>query len=127
MKLTPFEGGTRVPGFVVDLSKKYAMTGGTEMDKMIHISDWMPTFLSWAGAKDSYKDLSLDGMDQTRALKKDKKVRDEVLIELFTEKESHDKTYSAGYRKGNYKFIQGNIKDPNWYSEPTVDNLQVGL
>ena len=124
-KFTPFEGGAKVPGFVLDMSGNYTMGDGAEMNHMMHISDWMPTFLSWAGAKDSYKDLSLDGMDQTRALKKDKKVRDEVLIELFTEKESHDKTYSAGYRKGNYKFIQGNIKDPNWYSEPTVDNLQV--
>ena len=27
------------------------------------------------------------------------------------------------FRKGKYKLIQGNIRDPNWYNEPTEDEL----
>ena len=79
-KLTPFEGGVRVPGFVLDLSSNYSRTGGEEMTHMIHISDWLPTFLSWAGS---------GGLDQSQALRHNTQVRTEVLLELFTEKESH--------------------------------------
>ena len=83
----------------------------------------MPTFLSWAGVKSSLKDLQLDGKDQSDALLKNKEVREDVLLELFTENESHDRSFSAAYRKGKYKLIQGNIKDPHWYYEPTADLL----
>ena len=123
VKMTPFEGGTKVPGFVVDLSEKYAMTGGREMDKMVHISDWMPTFLSWAGASHLYKDLKLDGIDQSQALLKNEKVRDNMLLELWTEAESHDGSSSAAYRKGQFKLIQGTPRDPNWYTEPKNDRV----
>ena len=49
-KLTPFEGGVRAPSFAIDLSKnkKYLGTEGREFGHMIHISDWLPTFLSWS-------------------------------------------------------------------------------
>jgi len=105
------------------MSGKYTMGNGTEMTHLVHISDWMPTFLSWAGAKETYAELSLDGKDQSEALLNNKEVRNDILLELFTEKESHDNSYSASYRKGKYKLIQGNIKDSHWYYEPTKDML----
>merc|ERR1719186_875416 len=122
-KLTPFEGGVRVPAFALDLSGKFVKTGGEEMIHMIHISDWLPTFLSWAGASHLVAGLGMDGLDQTEALRDNVEVRTEVLLELFTDKESHDGSESAAYRKGKYKLIQGNIRDPHWYSEPTKDKV----
>ena len=44
---------------MVDLSGNYTMTGGEELRHMIHISDWLPTFLSWAGSQDLVKDLKV--------------------------------------------------------------------
>lgn len=122
-KLTPFEGGVRVPAFAVDLSGQYVMTGGVEHNYMFHISDWLPTFLSWAGASNLLDGLGLDGQDQAVGLKNNTIVRKEMLLELFTAEDSHDGTMSASYRKGNYKIIQGNIRDPHWYSEPTQDRV----
>ena len=122
-KLTPFEGGVRVPAFAVDLSGKYVMTGGKEHSYMFHISDWLPTFLSWAGASHLVDGLDLDGMNQAVGLKNNTIIRKEVLLELFTSTESHDGTYSASFRKGNYKIIQGNIRDSHWYSEPSQDRV----
>ena len=49
---------------MVDLSGNYTMTGGEELRHMIHISDWLPTFLSWAGSQDLAKDLKGNGSKQ---------------------------------------------------------------
>ena len=27
------------------------------------------------------------------------------------------------YRRGNYKIVQGNIRDPHWYQEPIEDRV----
>ena len=47
---------------------------------MFHISDWLPTFLSWAGASHLVDGLDLDGMDQAVGLKNNTIVRKEVLL-----------------------------------------------
>merc|ERR1719186_1471906 len=122
-KLTPFEGGVRGPAFAVDLSGKYLKMGGTDFSHIFHISDWLPTFLSWAGASKLVDGLGLDGVDQSKGLKTNKMVRNDVLLELFTSAESHDGSHSAAYRQGKYKIIQGNIRDPHWYTEPTKDQV----
>ena len=68
-KHTSFEGGVRVPAFAVDLSGgQYLGEGGREFRNMIHISDWLPTFLSLANSSHLYQDLGLDGVDQSAAL-----------------------------------------------------------
>ena len=123
-KLTPFEGGVRVPGFVLDFSGNYTWGKGEELKHLVHISDWMPTFLSWAGTSGSYLEkMSLDGIDQSGALKNNVEVRNEIMLELFTEKESHDESYSAAFRRGKYKLIEGHLRDPHWYKEPSRDFL----
>ena len=67
-KLTPFEGGVRVPSFAIDLSRNgtYLGKGGREFTNMIHISDWLPTFLSWSGQSKLLKGVKMDGMDQSK-------------------------------------------------------------
>ena len=66
-KQTPLEGGVRVPAFVVDLSveRKYLGEGGREISHMMHISDWLPTFLSWSNSKHILENISFDGIDQS--------------------------------------------------------------
>ena len=67
-KLSPFEGGVRVPAFALDLShdKRYLGKEGREFNNMIHISDWLPTFLSWNGKSDLLTNIKMDGIDQSK-------------------------------------------------------------
>ena len=106
-KMTPFEGGVRVPAFILDYSGQYSSKG--EMAQLFHISDWLPTFLSWADQSQLAKDLDLNGLDQSEALKSNKLVRHDVVLEMFTAEDSHDGTESVAYRVGPWKIIQGNI------------------
>jgi len=121
-KFTTFEGGIRVPGFVLDFSSNYA-TSQKDMKHMLHISDWLPTFLTWAGRIDLLQGLHIDGLSQSKALKDNQKVRDEMVIEMVDPENSHEKIQSWAYRKGPYKILMGNIRDPCWYSEPSQDLL----
>ena len=67
-KLTPFEGGVRVPSFAIDLSANgtYLGKGGREFTNIMHISDWLPTFLSWSGQSKLLKGVKMDGVDQSK-------------------------------------------------------------
>ena len=47
--------------------------------------------------------------------------RRSVLLDLYTERDSHDGKTLAAYRKGNYKIISGSYKDSHWYLEPDRD------
>merc|ERR1712240_393893 len=124
-KLNSFEGGVRVPGFVLDLSGNFIppRAKGTEFKHMLHVSDWLPTFLSWAGASELGKNIGLDGISQAKALASNKAVRTEVLLELLNGKQTHDGTHSKAYRDGKYKLIWGNIRDPHWYKISTEDSI----
>ena len=91
-KHTSFEGGVRVPAFAVDLSGgKYLGQGGREFKGMVHISDWLPTFLSLAHSTHLYEDMELDGVDQSEALVTGEKVTFGLnvvsLFNLFCSKE----------------------------------------
>ena len=120
-KLTPFEGGVRVPAFVVDFSGRYSRPG--DLGHLVHISDWLPTFLSWAGASHLAADKDLDGLDQSEALKSGKLVRRDVVLEMVTKNDSHDGSESVAYRNGRFKIVQGTFRDPHWYSEPDSDKV----
>lgn len=121
-KLTPFEGGVRVPAIALDLGGGHIPLQ-KEFHHMVHISDWLPTFLSWTGANELGQSLGLDGVNQAEAFRTDKEARKDVLLELFTAEGSHDHSESAAYRKGKYKVITGDIRDPYWYTEPTDDRV----
>ena len=67
-KLNPFEGGVRVPSFAIDLSKekKYLGKEGREFKNIMHIGDWLPTFLSWSKSDHLVKNIEFDGIDQSK-------------------------------------------------------------
>ena len=83
-KHTSFEGGVRVPAFAVDLSGgRYLGEGGREFQNIIHISDWLPTFLSLANSAHLYQGLGLDGVDQAGALSTGGVVRCLIFLVLY--------------------------------------------
>ena len=89
------------------------MTKGQELNHMVHIADWLPTFLSWANSSHLAHSQNLDGLDQSKAFKLGTEVRKDVLLELFTDKESHDGSESIAFRKGKYKLVKGDL-DTHW-------------
>ena len=74
-KSTPFEGGSRVPTFL--LGPPHLLPRQQEESQvLVHISDWMPTLLKMAGYEGSpSKDLQLDGVDQSKAFRTGQSVR----------------------------------------------------
>merc|ERR1711879_72471 len=97
-----------VPAFMLDFSRQYSKSG--EMKHLFHISDWLPTFLSWAGASSCFvSNLNLDGMDQSEALTDHKMVRNDMVLEMVTSDDTHDQSQSMVYRKRQYKIMQGNF------------------
>jgi arylsulfatase A-like enzyme len=125
-KTTPFEGGVRTPAFVVDYTPQQQYIGdkGRNWDGLIHISDWFPTLYSIAGG-DPTTIPHLDGKDLSSALRTNAaSPRTEMLVELYVPGEfQFPDEDMISYRKGNFKLISGDIRDPHWYFESTHDAM----
>ena len=66
-KATIWEGGTRSAAFV---HAPYILGRSNEVSKnLIHVTDWLPTFLSMAGGDSSVVLPNIDGIDQWLSLK----------------------------------------------------------
>merc|ERR1711971_1199369 len=81
-KHTSFEGGVRVPAFALDLSGGLHLgPGGIDYPHMVHVSDWLPTFLQAAGEPGltESKGLKLDGLPLLNGLRTGAQVRSSVL------------------------------------------------
>ena len=62
MKGTIYEGGIRTPGFVFS---PLIQDPGTVSHQLIHVTDWLPTLYSLAGAdSQEVEDLDVDGVNQ---------------------------------------------------------------
>lgn len=135
-KSAPFEGGVRVPAFAVDFSHhgRYLGLGGRYYRDISHITDWLPTIMSWAGASEENLHALVpdrDGYDMSQVLRQaDGDIFDglrvEILLDMYYGSEGefrHSHEDMAAYRKGRYKYIEGIVRDPNWYSESSVDRL----
>lgn len=97
-KMTPWEGGVRVPAFIWHSSFKPTVWNG-----LMHISDWLPTLAAAAGGN---IDKQLDGVNQWESITQDTaSKRNEVLIAL----EDSEMNQYAAYRAGDYKIVIGNV------------------
>lgn len=138
-KATPYEGGVRVPGFIVDFSSNQAYLGGQSgtqgrvFNGLMHVSDWAPTLLSYAGVNvESLEQVGFDGKDfssafQTLTVSENAssapvtyEPRDEVLLELYLSSEFIFGETLAAYRVGDFKLIEGIVRDENYYYEATT-------
>merc|ERR1712136_474636 len=64
-KTTPYEGGTKVPGFV----HSPLLPTSEDFSGMNHITDWFPTFMRLGGeSKESVDGKEFDGVDQLETL-----------------------------------------------------------
>ena len=102
-KLTPFEGGVRVPSFAVDLSKEgtYFGEGGREFGNLMHISDWLPTFLSWSNKSNLLDGVKMDGIDQSRVVLS-------ILVIIYKRYAYHltyNLSYTAAYNLTNHRIL----------------------
>lgn len=200
-KNNPLEGGVRVPAFIVDFTPDQIYLGpsknrdgldlvdginirgeGRTYGGLVHVSDWLPTILSFAGWKSSsMSDKSgtgldfpskLDGFDMSEAFRSLSLVtesivgcnsgiknnfsssstcnnasgnsggvhnkslllstmmtpaseigpRKEILLEMIHASDSIWGEHLTAYRLGQYKFINGTIRDDDYYSEALVGN-----
>ena len=86
-KTTPFQGGVRVPTFVLDMSpdKRFFGGGGRQYEGLAHMSDWLPTLATMAGTpKEELDAMGLDGVDLGPAIATGgDSPRSEMLLEMY--------------------------------------------
>jgi hypothetical protein len=126
-KTSPFEGGVRVPAFVVDFTDdsggggRYLGSGNRWFTGLAHITDWLPTMLGWAGGG---APEGLDGFDLGPALRSSGETtsatvgpRQEVLLDMYCAGEAiWEGEAVVALRAGKYKLIRGTARDPHWYT-----------
>ena len=146
-KTTPFEGGVKVPGFVVELSAFEPITHSTqtfeqlipiqkgrEFNSLFHVSDWLPTIASLASISVNDWPNKLDGIDQSNNLplliektsdneNRNTELRTEVLLELYRAEDSPFNVDLFSYRINDMKLIQGVVRDSNWYYSSNQDYI----
>ncbi|CAG9822418.1 unnamed protein product [Phaedon cochleariae] len=99
LKDTPFEGGVRGVAFVYSPLLVQAARVSTDL---MHVTDWLPTLYSAAGADIGLVDSDLDGIDQWSTLAYDlPSARNDIVINL------DEKTRNAALRFYNWKLIVG--------------------
>jgi len=108
-KGTLFEGGTKAPTFIH--APHILKHSRVVSNNLVHITDWMPTILSMAGyAGNPSNDLSLDGIDQWKAINDHVSVRDEMVYNLKVG------PISGAVRIGPHKIIFGKkFNKQGWY------------
>ena len=138
-KLTPYEGGVKVPAFIVDFSDKTKFLGKPKDSSvalrkagfLMHSSDWLPTLLGFAGVKKSNFPASLDGVDMSEAIRRTSVgngvstvgPRSETLLELLTKEDAVFGEDLFAFREGDWKLVHGFPRDPGYYSESAEDRL----
>jgi len=122
-KTSPFEGGSKVPAFITDLSQKQYFGKTGEFKGLMHISDFLETLVHLAAENYLGEPVSLaydsdryitDGVNQLEAIRRGTMSdRDSVFIQ-------YDPLINmTSYIQGKWKFIEGNTYNENWYPEPT--------
>ena len=77
-KSSTWEGGTRVPAFVVATGR---IPAGSVVDEMVHVTDWAPTLMALVGSPIA-PDAQLDGADVWSTLATGAPVRKELVVNI---------------------------------------------
>ncbi|XP_006815728.1 arylsulfatase B-like [Saccoglossus kowalevskii] len=136
-KATLWEGGVRGVGFVTSPLLDYRVRGSSN-HQLIHVTDWLPTFVSLAGGdSNEIKSMDLYGVDQWNTISKNQpSMRDDVLINLvpeslmnkaktkdrWTENEYFDVGIKAAVRVGDWKLLTGHQGPAIWFAAPESDH-----
>ena len=133
-KSTPYEGGVRVPAFIVDYTSNQRYIGAPdsapssrEYHGLMHSSDILPTMLGFAGVSEDYLKTEVKGLDgydfgpYFRTFTQESP-RSEVLLELYNKGECIFQNESMhSYLIGDMKLIEGIVRDPHHHYESHVD------
>jgi len=113
VKASLFEGGVRGAAFVY--SKLFKHTGRVSNDLM-HITDWLPTFVNLAGGHIPKNNI-FDGFDQSNSLQKmEPSPRKEVLLNI-----DHQAFKNTALRVGDWKIMRAGFVGliwGGWYPPP---------
>lgn len=135
-KHTPYEGGVRVPGLVFDfttdkrhLGPRVSLSEPRVFNGLMHVSDWLPTLASFAGIDAAELPSGLDGFDFSRTFREaampaststatvSYEPRREVLLEMYSTQQFVFSEGLNAYRLGDFKLIEGIVRDENYYYE----------
>jgi hypothetical protein len=93
----------------------------------MHVSDWFPTLTSFAGIPASFLPADLDGVNMASLLMNPSSneeiedcaanPRDGLLLEMWAAGDTPFGETLEAYRLGDYKLINGTVRDSNYYGE----------
>ena len=122
MKGTTWEGGVRTPAFI---HSPLLGASGISVDHLIHVTDWLPTFMKAAGATDEeIGSVEMDGVDQWEIIKDPENFvsrREDVVINVADAPQGNHGPQGA-YRKGDYKIVVHPSPQDGWIEPPTAQN-----
>lgn len=148
-KGTPYEGGHKVPAIINDFTKdqRYLASPRVLQHKipgnnhrlyhgMMHVSDWFPTLLSYAGVSTTDYPTGMDGKDFSKVFREVPYVNPSQTYEKFYDspreelhydfQPSAESMFSQGlmsHRIGKYKLIKGIVRDSSYYYESMEDRM----
>jgi len=122
MKGTTWEGGVRTPAFI---HSPLLGAGGVSVDQLIHVTDWLPTFMKAAGATDEeIAAMEMDGIDHWDIMKDPENFisrREDMVLNMRDAPQGNHGPKGA-YRKGEYKIVVHPSGQDGWIEPPTADN-----
>merc|ERR1739838_1263368 len=99
---------------------------GITVDHLIHVTDWLPTFMKAAGATDEeIAAIAMDGIDQWDMIKDPENYvsrREEVVLNINDAPQGNHGPQGA-YGKGEYKIVVHPGPQDGWIEPPTGQNL----
>lgn len=99
LKMTPFEGGVRVPGLIWSQDFK---TPQNLWNGYIHVTDWLPIFMNIAGAAPPN---NISGIDLWNSIKANEDSSRQEMYEI------DDRTGFASVIYGDFKLVTGHVTE----------------
>lgn len=153
-KGSALEGGTRVAALVRDFTPNQRFLAYRDAsytprpgevrvyNGLMHISDWMPTLLTWAGVPSEHFPADMDAVDFSKVLPEvpyttlgkpsrflnvsegfTKSPRNELLYDLYEDEDFLFNEHATVYRVGRYKLVNGTVRDMHYYYESADQHI----